>query len=392
MLKNAIFNIHLKSKFHILLIGVLFMWILTIPFRNSLYQISIFFIIATSLALLIKAKDYSFLKRLFLQDKVLSTGLVLLLLSMSLSNYFGLDPSDGFELQIKFIYKYMLMSFALMYLYDKGYFSLEMLIAFSLISLSIHLFNGLYQQIMSVDAIYGYSLHIDAICGAFQNRNTFGLFMLFFSCILTIYLSSSKTDTFFYFMLILLLLSLYCLVFSYSRASWLAYGIFYLIVLFTSKNIKNSLFILLPVAVISILFAINSGLQERLLLLLNGFDSGRGDIWLWAIAAFKESWLLGYGMETMSLIDDAPDYQFVHNSVLEIAISLGFLGIVAYAAIASRVLITAFHCTPKLFAMGVALLTVSLFDQSILDGKRFIPMLMIYATFVMMSFHQKQEK
>lgn len=392
ILKHLFKTIPTEVKTHPIFTSTLLLWLLTIPFKNSIYQVSLFLISIIAITDIIKFKDYKTVKSLINRDKLLSIGIALLLVSMTLSSYFGLNPSNSFEVQMKFFYKYILLAFALQYLFAKRYFSLKILTSFIVFSLSIHIINGLYQSITSYDLFYNYGLHHQALSGAFQNRNIYGLFMLISSCILSILVSRRELKQWLPMTGILLAASIYCLIFSYSRASWLSYAAFYLILFFNSSRQHRLLAGTIPVMIAIVLFSTSESLLERLNQLLVGFDSGRIDIWLWAAAAFKQNWLLGYGLETMALIDGAPNYQFVHNSILEIAISLGFIGLCAYGIIASRILITAFQFTPRLFAMGIALFIVSLFDHSILDGKRFIPILMLYATYIMMFSYQKHEK
>jgi O-antigen ligase len=244
---------------------------------------------------------------------------------------------------------------------------------------------------MSYDLFYRYPFHGDALTGAFQNRNIFGLFMLVSSCVLSMLISKQALKQSLPFACILLIASIYCLIFSYSRASWLSYAVFSAVLFLASKKQHRLLASSIPIMIAIALFATNDGLFERLNQLLTGFDSGRIDIWLWAIEAFKNNWLLGYGLETMPLVDNAPAQPFVHNSVLEIAISLGLIGLISYAIIAWRVLHLAFKTDKAgLFAFGLALFSVSQFDHSILDGKRFIPILMLFATYTVIAFHRQR--
>jgi hypothetical protein len=91
-----------EVKEHPLFTSMLLLWSLTIPFKNSVYQISIFIISAIAITHIIKYKDIHTVKHLLSRDKLLSSGVALLLCSMTVSNYFGLDPANGFETQVKF--------------------------------------------------------------------------------------------------------------------------------------------------------------------------------------------------------------------------------------------------------------------------------------------------
>lgn len=366
---------------------------MAIPFKNSIYQLALVSIILSCVFLIIKHKDYSSFKSLITRDKILLYGISLILLSMTVSNTFGLNPHDAFVGQLKFFYKYILIFFALLYLHDKKYFSLKLLTLFILISLSIQAMNGLYQHIVSIDIFSDRALQDGGLTGSFSSRNVFGLFMLVSSALFFIQIQTKPAQNKLKaLMLILFIISVYGLLFSYSRASWVAFASFYLIILFSSKKITNFLVLLIPAIIALTLLLSNENLVLRLEQLLSGSDSGRLEIWLWAFNSFKESWLLGYGLESWSMIEDVPPYRFVHNSILELALNLGVIGLFSYMFLAFHILRKSIQSqgVAGLFALGIALFVISLFDHSIIEGKLFLPILTLYAAYVIMASLQNE--
>ena len=374
---------------------ILFIWVMAIPFKNSIYQLTLVSIILSCVFLIIKHKDYSTFKSIITRDKILLYGISLILLSMTVSNAFGLNPHDAFVGQLKFFYKYILIFFALLYLHDKKYFSLKLLTFFILISLSIQAMNGLYQHIISTDVFSDRALQDGGLTGSFSSRNVFGLFMLVASALFFVQIQTKPAlNKLMPLMLILFSISVYGLLFSYSRASWVAFASFYFIILFSSKKITTFLVLLVPPIIALTLLLSSENLVLRLEQLLSGSDSGRLEIWLWAFNSFKESWLLGYGLESWSMIEDVPPYRFVHNSILEVALNLGVIGLFSYTFLAFHILRKSIQSqgTAVLFALGIALFVISLFDHSIIEGKLFLPILTLYAAYVIMASLQNEPK
>lgn len=390
---NSRFNF--TSQNNLFIPFVLFIWVMAIPFKNSIYQLTLASIIFSCVFLIIKHKDYSTFRALITRDRILLYGVSLILLSMTVSNVFGLNPQDAFTAQLKFFYKYVLIFFALLYLHDKKYFSLKLLTLFILLSLSIQSINGIYQQLVSTDIFNDRLLQDGGLTGSFSSRNVFGLFMLISSALFFIHLQTKSVTNKLMppLILILLSISIFGLLFSYSRASWVAFASFYFIVLFSSKKTTNFLALLLPPFIALLFLLTDDNLMIRLEQLLFGDDSNRFEIWDWAFNSFKENWLLGYGLESWSMIKDVPPYRFVHNSILEVALYLGIIGLFSYVFLSLHILIKSLQCQRiGLFALGIALFVVSLFDHNVIEGKLFLPILTLYAVYVIIASQQNQLK
>jgi len=388
---TSVFKFNKQNNFFIP--ASLFIWIITIPFKNAVYQVAIAFLLISCVFIIIKNKDYSTFKSVITRDKVLLSGITLLFISMTVSNYFGLNPSEAFIEQLKFFYKYIFIFFALLYLHEKKYYSLKLLIIFILISLSIQALNGVYQHVVTTDFFTARTLAGAAITGSFPNQNVFGLFMIISSALFLVQIQTKHSPSRLTpIMLMLFIISIYGLLFSYSRASWVAFSTFYLIMLISTKKMTHFLVLVIPLILALILFLSNVGLMNRLEQLLIGHDSGRFEIWLWAINSFKESWLLGYGLDSWHLIKNVPPVQFIHNSILDVAVHLGVLGVFSYTLLSLHILRKSFLCHGTgAFALGVALFVISLFDHSVLRGKLFLPILTVYAIYVIIAAHHREK-
>ncbi len=382
--------LNLDAHNNLFIIFCLLLWIMALPFKNSIYQLAIIMINISFLFIIIKNKDSSTLKSLITRDKILLSAILVLLSSMAVSNLFGLNPQDAFIAQLKFFYKYILVFFALLYFYDKKYFSLKVLTTIILISLSIQALNGLFQHVTSTDIFSSRVLQSGGLTGSFSSRNVFGLFMLISAALFFVQIQMKSTPhKLMPLMLFLFSISVIGLLFSYSRASWLAFDIFYFIILFSAKKGTILLTLIIPPAIISLFLLTNDSLVFRLEQLLAGNDSNRIEIWLWTFNSFKENWLLGYGLESWSMLKDVPPYRFAHNSILDVALHLGVIGLFSYIFLSLHIIKKAFQCHGLgLFALGVALFVISLFDHSVLEGKLFLPILTLYAAYVIMASQQ----
>ncbi|MEO1926580.1 MAG: hypothetical protein ABGY08_11425, partial [Gammaproteobacteria bacterium] len=96
--------------------------------------------------------------------------------------------------------------------------------------------------------------------------------------------------------------------------------------------------------------------------------------------------------DSWHLIKNVPPVQFVHNSILDVAVHLGVLGVFSYTLLSLHILRKSFLCHGTgAFALGVALFVISLFDHSVLRGKLFLPILTVYAIYVIIAAHHREK-
>ncbi|MDX9815026.1 MAG: hypothetical protein RBS91_10245, partial [Sulfurimonadaceae bacterium] len=209
----------------ILLNLLLLIWILSIPFKNSIYQLSTVLIIIFFLIYIIKNRDFIHLKNIILKFKDLVIVFLLIILSMTISNFLNnVSETDAWKIELSFIYRYAFIFFIFIFFYSKNFFSKKQIFVYILISLSIQSFDGLFQSIYGNDVFSQNKGSItQGLTGATYNRNIFALFMgigvlLSFLSIKKIYLYT-KTNI---FLFILFSLFIYNTLFSYSRAVWVS--------------------------------------------------------------------------------------------------------------------------------------------------------------------------
>lgn len=374
----------IKNTFNV----ILFMWVISIPFKNALYQISVILLIIFFLIYIMINKDYDYFKSILYKYKDLLLISIFILLSMTISNFINdISNKNTWITEVNYIYRYMFVFIILIYFYSKKFFSEKSLVIFILIALLIQGLDGVFQS------IFGHDLFKDRIgslteglTGATSNRNTFSFFMglgVLISSFLIVKNIIYKKQIFIF--ILLFSIFFYCTLFSYSRTTWLAlFIIFLLFSIFNFKNIKlkHILYILVFIIIVSILFFYFDSLNKRLILLLNGYSSNRYEIWMHALKVIEQKIFFGWGLDSYKIIG-LKDITAVHNSVLEILVFLGFFGLVIYTILVYFIMKEIYFY--KQFELGYMFIFLSFssqFEQSITSGKVFISSLVIFMFFV----------
>jgi O-antigen ligase len=367
---------------------LLFIWIVSVPFKNAFYQISTALLVLFLIVYVILRKDYTHFKQLLLKYKNLFIILFLLIVSMTISNLANdMTGTKAWIIELSFIYKVVLLLLSFLYFYSKDFFSRKILLSFIIISLSIQVFDGIYQS------IYGYDIFKHNIgdlqkglTGATYGRTVYGFFMgistmLFYLLIDKNYLLSKK-NIFFIFML---LISIFCLLFSYSRGAWVSLFIVLVsafLINIKSLNKNHLIFISsLSLIVLIVFFNIDS-LANRFNLLINNYSNARYDVWLHAINLIEEKPFLGWGIDAFRIYG-YKHLTSIHNSLLEILFSIGLVGLIIW--IIFHYFIFKKIYLNKDFVSLCFLLFIfinTLFDRSVTTGKIFWSIFVLLLFFI----------
>jgi O-antigen ligase len=372
----------------ILLNLLLLIWILSIPFKNSIYQLSTVLIIIFFLIYIIKNRDFIHLKNIILKFKDLVIVFLLIILSMTISNFLNnVSETDAWKIELSFIYRYAFIFFIFIFFYSKNFFSKKQIFVYILISLSIQSFDGLFQSIYGNDVFSQNKGSItQGLTGATYNRNIFALFMgigvlLSFLSIKKINLYT-KTNI---FLFILFSLFIYNTLFSYSRAVWVSLFVaflFYFII-----NIKNfkiqHLFVLgIVIFTIVLLFFNIESLDKRFEQLMTGNSSHRTDIWIHALDLIKQKFIIGWGINGFS-IHQWKNINSIHNHTLEILFDLGIIGLLCFLFLLCLILKELIKNKDyELITILIYFFIWGNFGESIISGKTLLSSLTIFLFFV----------
>ncbi|MDX9901648.1 MAG: O-antigen ligase family protein [Aliarcobacter sp.] len=376
-----------KNIFNVLLL----VWVISIPFKNAIYQGSTIFLIIFFLVYVIKNRDYDNLKILFYKYKDLFIAFSLIILSMTISNILNdVSKTDAWHLEFSYIYRYAFIFIVLIYFYSKDFFSKQMLIIFIFISLGIQGLDGVFQSITGYD-IFKHNIGdlTLGLSGATFNRNIFGFFMgigiLFsFFLIKKDEILSKFNSIFLSFFIIFIFSTL----FSFSRAAWVSVFIsfvLYFILNYKKINIKHIIGVSMISIFLIVIFLNIDLLQNRFEQLLNGQTSRRDTIWINTIYLIKQKLFFGWGVDTWQIYG-LKEFAGIHNITLEILFYMGFFGLFSFLIFLGLIIKEIFSIKNyELLSFIIFMLIVGQFDHSIITGKTYLATMTILMFFVFMN-------
>ncbi len=374
-----------KININIIFNFFLFIWILSIPYKNMFYQLSVVSILSIFLYHLVVVKNYGVTRNIFILYKDVFITIMLLMASMLLSTVLNLYSIEQIGTIIKFFFRYVMVFFVLIYFYKNRSFTVNNLIIYSLISFALLTLNGYYQFFFT---------DMERVDGNVFNSNAFGFLMALASILVVVILfGEKKRDRYSYLFFIILFLFIFLLLNSGSRSSWLMFfGFFGTFFFLNYKNINKGKFLFLfLITFLGILFYFESGLANRLELLLQGDSSHRFEIWQIVFDSIKANPIFGHGidslryLEIIKFVNSNTIVMFVspHNNVLLLLHSVGIVGFIIFNIILYKVLKEIYrYKSPTLFAVFIAFIVSSNFDHDIFLNKIFISTITIFAFFV----------
>ncbi len=359
---------------------LIFIWILSIPFKNAIFQISIILISIFFIYHLFITKNFNILIDNLKITKNLFIGFCFIIFAMILSNLLNPEFLDkkSWHTIFSFIFRYGLMFVILAYFYKLNFFNKKNILIISLCSFLFLLLTGVYQIIQNPNILME-----EGIKGSLNNRNAFGL-MMGMGFILTLYLLKYKRTL----SIFLLILFSFFMIFSFSRSSWVAGGFSFIVFLIINyKNIKIShiVYFLFFISFLILLYFSFDSFQNRFQQLLNGNSSNRTTIWLYTIEFIKEKIFFGYGLNSFKnlpneFLNKFPD---PHNSTLEILLYTGLFGLISCLFTIFQVLKKIYESKNFiLFPIATYFIVVTQFDFGAYGSKELLSFLTIFVFFV----------
>ena len=364
-------------------------WILSIPFKNVIFQISILLIPTFFAYYIFKTKQFSILIANLKETKYLFVGFCFIVFSMILSNLLNpefLDKKSWHTIYM-FVIRYGLIFVILAYFYRLEFFTKKEILLVVVFSLSVLLCTGIYQIVQEPNVIIK-----EGITGTLNNRNAFGL-MMGMGVVLSLCLIKYKRI----FALFLLLLFSFFMIFSFCRSSWVAsFFSFIVLLVFNYKNIKISHFIyfLSFLLFLSLLYFSFDSFQNRFEQLLHGNSSNRTIIWMYTLEFIKEKLFFGYGLNSFKNLPNEFLNQFPdpHNSALEILLYTGLFGLVSCIFTIIVVLKKIYESKNFiLFSIATYFIIVTQFDFGAYGSKELLSFLTIFVFFVYADNFRKEK-
>lgn len=382
----------IKSKFAInslLIHFFLCIFIIFIPMKTSIYQISFVLLVLCFLSHLYLYQNFMTLKKLFTLYKDIFVSFFIVVLSMVISNVLSDHANvNSWKAIFYYITRYFLLFIMLLYFYKENIITKKSLLIYILLSLLIQAIDGVYQAIFSYDIIkHNVGSLALGLQAATYNRNVFGFFMAIGLVLSTILIQNGAYLKKYHQIIIYFTLPLYLftLFFSFSRGSWVLYITFF--ILFTLLNIKTIskkylFFVLIVLSITIICFISIDSLGNRFNSLIAMESSNRFTIWSDAITLIKQKYWFGYGISTYHLLTKIK-ISSIHNSILEILFSVGIIGFFAFSYLLFLVLKESLTKNIKvLFPIFISFIIMTQFTHGVLEGMSTLSAFSIFGFFV----------
>lgn len=366
--KKTIFNIFL------------FIWLLSIPFKNAVYQASVILLVIFFVVDIFQSRRFDILIKNLKETKLLFISFFLLMFSMTLSNFLNLDYLDkkSWHMVYMFAIRYALIFVILAYYYRIEYFSKN---DFLIMLYSSFAFLGLTG--ICIAMTIPEDMFTAGLKGTLDYRNAFGLLTGMAFVLSTLLFERKKQLS-----IIMIFIFSTLMLLSVSRSSWVASFIAVLVLFlvnyrkFKSQHIVSVLFFISFIVIVY--FSVDS-IQHRFALLLQGDSSGRLGIWTHTLSLIKENPYFGHGIDTWMNLSDPflKQYTDPHNMVLEILLSTGILGLIAVFIGIYAVLSEIYkQQNYKLFAIAAYFLVITQFDFGAFGSKELLSFLTAFVFFV----------
>jgi len=247
--------------------------------------------------------------------------------------------------------------------------------------------DGLYQKIIGVDFIRGYSLlKLDAfdffaITASFKHYNNLSGFLVVVFFIGWGFLVYSKNTLRRIFIYICLLFIFTAILLTYSRGGWVSLLSVALFIGILCDNKKIKTYSLVVLAFFLLGIAYFPSFRERFLFIFKeGGDADRFNVWLSAVEMIKDSPFLGKGLGLF--MDHFREYstlniQYAHNCYLQILAETGLFGFLTFLWFLRELLLVAWRSFVRknnflllgLFSSTLAFLVHAFFDTHLFSLK-----------------------
>ncbi|SFV69524.1 Oligosaccharide repeat unit polymerase Wzy [hydrothermal vent metagenome] len=374
---NDIIYLRLTTR----VINVFFsLMIITLPFVNKFSRVMVLFYLLLFFRMIYKNKDFiiPYMHKLFL------FGLFTIIVLGDLSNGISLESLKRMLYLAIFISLY----YATLYFVRKNILKIDTFVYAIVISMTVYMINGYIQFFSGYDLILHSTLQNDGICSISKNRNIFGLAMFFYMALLSFLVFEKKM----YWTILFLLFAIVAIILTLSRQIWITAILFFFVLIFYKHHMISMRFWMMGlVGIIAIvfLFLYIPELHERVILLQNGYSSGRMELWKILISHIPEAPLLGHGFHSpLNITGTKIEYDYAHNLTIGILFNLGIFGFLFYLIFIGYFLKLLVQCQniqikPYLIALFIALFMVQQqLGGSMLIHKFIGPSMMIFLAWV----------
>ena len=359
-------------------------WAISLPFKNSIYQVGFVLLNLVFLSHLIYFKNFALVKEILQSVKFLAFCFCGIILAMIISNLLNTEflSKKSWDIVLLFPFRYGLIFLSLCYFYKLKFFSEKELKILIFAGLFLLLANAVFIVVQNPQILT--KLKGGGITGGLSTRTTFGFFVgLGFVLSLTLVKN-------YVFKAIFSIIFLFFVVFSFARSAWV--GSFACLILFCVFNIKNyklilSIFVLVITFALIMYFEFDS-VAKRFNDLINAKTTGRNIIWRYCLDMIKQNPLFGWGVDTFRNLPNSPaikrgDFNATHNLFLALLLHIGIFGFFIYfSTILSNFFIALKNKKFDIFIIFSYFFIVMQFDYSAFNSKEILSYLVIFTFLV----------
>ncbi len=385
----------LSKTWLVQLLVVLF--IFSVPFKDTIFETTTILLNVIFLYILLKRRELRF----FVFDRALLLSLVLICLSMTSSNILGIGGIPGWEAQIEFFLRFMVLFYALVYFLEKKFFTLRFLIITIIICLGIHVLDGIYQYIFGIDFIKYRQLCPEKgrLTAGLASPNWFSLFLMVYIQVLVFLITFRErlklNQRSLALVILFLAVGTFDIIYTGSRAAWV--GLTVSLVFFACLNRyrvftkKNTILFSVVLSIGILMCAMDGDVCHRFELLVSRDSSFiRTITWKFVLEKILKRPVFGYGIDSYRILAEGrPDIaNAVHSVFLEIQLYLGIVGSLSFAfyfyVIIER--LKRLYRESEVFSVYLAvflgLAVIGLFDHSLLRSKLYLSIWTVFCAVV----------
>ena len=275
-----------------------------------------------------------------------------------------------------YLFLFICLYYATTYFLQKKIITIRTIATAVVITMTIYMIDGYIQFISGYDLLFHNTISQGGVNGVSKNRNLFAFALLFYIVVLT-YITIEHRKK---YSMILLVAAIGLIVLTLSRQIWLASALFFLVIyIYRFKQLKvlqwNKVIIWgLLLFVLAWLFWHIPEVHQRIILMEQGYSSGRLELWKLLLSHISESPIWGHGFQSPLNVSGAEkEYDYAHNLTIGILFNLGILGIILYMIFIIYFLSILLKCKNKQYQpYFVAMFIALIFIQQQLGGSMLI--------------------
>jgi len=362
---------------------IFFLMIATLPFVNRISKLVVVLYLLLFIRMVYRFKDFSFPRT----HVWFLAALVVVVTIGIVANDIVLEGAK----RVMYLMLFICLYYATIYFLQKSIISVKTIVFAIVVSMTIYMIDAYIQFLFGYDLLFHNAISQGGVNGVSKNRNLFALALFFYIAVLT-YITIEHRKK---YSMLLLVGGIGLIVLTLSRQIWLASVLFFLLVFFyrfkyiVTLEWKKVIVWGVLLSVFAWLLWSLPEVHQRIILMEQGYSSGRLDLWKVLLSHVSESPIWGHGLRSpLNISGTEKVYDYAHNLSIGILFNLGILGILLYIVFIVYFLSILLKCKNKQYQpYFIGMFIALIFVQQQLGGSMLIhkfigPSIMIFLAIV----------